>query len=143
LRRHRRRPLSRWRPLDLLPPGFFLPVLVLSRLFRRLFLEYLQKAFDAGTLRFFASLEPLRDGRAFRQYLAPLRRAQWVVFAKPPFAGPEQVLEYVGRYTHRVAISNNRLRDIDNGRVSFAWKDYRDHNRQKVMTLDADELPSR
>ena len=121
-------------------PAFFLPVRVLSRLFRRLFLGRLQKAFDAGKLRFFSSLEPLRDYRAFRRYLAPVRQAPWVVYAKPPFAGPEQVLEYVGRYTHRVAISNNRLRDIDNGRVSFAWKDYRDHNRQKDMTLAADEF---
>jgi hypothetical protein len=121
-------------------PGFFLPVRVLSRLFRRLFLEYLQKAFDAGKLRFFSSLEPLRQCRAFRRYLAPLRQAPWVVFAKPPFAGPEQVLEYVGRYTHRVAISNNRLRDIEDGTVRFAWKDYRDDNRQKVMTLAADEF---
>jgi len=121
-------------------PGFFLPVHALSRLFRRLFLEYLQKAFDAGKLRFFSSLEPLRAGRAFRRYLAPLRRTPWVVYAKPPFAGPEQVLEYVGRYTHRVAISNNRLCDIEDGRVSFTWKDYRDHNRQKVMTLAADEF---
>jgi hypothetical protein len=121
-------------------PGFFLPVRVLSRLFRRLFLEYLQKAFDAGKLHFFSSLEPLRECRAFRRYLAPLRQAPWVIYAKPPFAGPEQVLEYVGRYTHRVAISNNRLRDIEDGTVRFAWKDYRDDNRQKVMTLAADEF---
>ena len=121
-------------------PGFFLPVRVLSRLFRRLFLEYLQKAFDAGKLRFFSSLEPLREPGAFRRYLAPLRRAPWVVFAKPPFAGPEQVLDYVGRYTHRVAISNNRLCDIEDGKVCFTWKDYRDHNRQKVMTVAADEF---
>jgi len=121
-------------------PGFFLPVRVLSRLFRRLFLEYLQKAFDAGKLRFFSSLEPLREPAAFRRYLAPLLRAPWVVFAKPPFAGPEQVLDYVGRYTHRVAISNNRLCDIEDGKVSFTWKDYRDHNRQKVMTVAADEF---
>jgi putative transposase len=85
-------------------------------------------------------LEPLRERRAFLRYLAPLRRAKWVVYAKPPFAGPEQVLEYVGRYTHRVAISNNRLLDIDDGTVRFRWKDYRDHDRQKVMTLAADEF---
>jgi hypothetical protein len=113
---------------------------VLSRLFRRLFLEYLQKAFDAGKLRFFSSLEPLREPGAFRRYLAPLLRAPWVVFAKPPFAGPEQVLDYVGRYTHRVAISNNRLCGIEDGKVCFTWKDYRDDNRQKVMTVAADEF---
>jgi hypothetical protein len=122
------------------PPGFFLPVRVLSRLFRRLFLNYLQKAFDAGKLRFFSSLEPLREHRAFCRHLAPLRRASWVVYAKPPFAGPEQVLEYVGRYTHRVAISNNRLCDIDDGKVRFTWKDYRHHGQRKVMTLSADEF---
>src|SRR6202171_3789039 len=98
-------------------PRYFLPVPVLSCLFRRLFLGYLQKAFDAGHLEFFSSLEPLRERRAFLRYLAPLRRAKWVVYAKPPFAGPKQVLEYVGRYTHRVAISNNRLLDIDDGRI--------------------------
>jgi hypothetical protein len=121
-------------------PRYFLPVPVLSCLFRRLFLGYLQKAFDAGDLEFFSSLEPLRERRAFLRYLAPLRRAKWVVYAKPPFAGPEQVLEYVGRYTHRVAISNNRLLDIEDGTVRFRWKDYRDHDRQKVMTVSADEF---
>jgi Putative transposase/Transposase zinc-binding domain len=121
-------------------PGFFLPVRVLSRLFRRLFLLLLQQAFDAGELQFFSSLEPLRERRAFLHYLAPARQAQWVVYAKPPFAGPEQVLEYVGRYTHRVAISNNRLLAIDDGTVCFRWKDYRDRDRQKAMTVSADEF---
>jgi hypothetical protein len=121
-------------------PGFFLPVRVLSHLFRRLFLGYLQKAFDAGELQFFSTLQPLRERRAFLRYLAPVRQAQWVVYAKPPFAGPEQVLEYVGRYTHRVAISNNRLLDIADGTVRFRWKDYRDRNRQKAMTVSADEF---
>lgn len=121
-------------------PGFFLPVRVLSHLFRRLFLEYLQKAFDAGELKFFSTLEPLRERRAFLRYLAPVRQVQWVVYAKPPFAGPEPVLEYVGRYTHRVAISNNRLLDIADGAVRFCWKDYRDRNRQKAMIVSADEF---
>lgn len=121
-------------------PGFFLPVRVLSRLFRRLFLGYLQKAFDAGDLQFVSSLQPLRERRAFLRYLALPRQAQWVVYAKPPFAAPEQVLDYVGRYTHRVAISNNRLLDIEDGTVGFRWKDYRHHNRQKVMTVSADEF---
>src|SRR6202162_3415761 len=89
--------------------GFFLPVRVLSRLFRRLFLEQLVKAYDAGKLEFFSSLESLRDRSSFLDYLAPTRATEWVVYAKRPFAGPEQVLDYVGRYTHRVAISNNRL----------------------------------
>src|SRR6202035_1981677 len=95
--------------------GFFLSVQVLSRLFRRLFLEYLLKAFDESKLEFFSSLESFRDRSSFLDYLAPLREVEWVVYAKPPFAGPGQVLDYVGRYTHRVAISNNRLLDIAEG----------------------------
>jgi hypothetical protein len=121
-------------------PGFFLPVRVLSRLFRRLFLEHLQAAFDTGKLQFFSSLAQLRDPQAFAAYLAPVRQAEWVVYAKPPFGGPQQVLNYLGRYTHRVAISNHRLLDIDNGKVSFRWKDYRHHEQQKTMALDADEF---
>jgi hypothetical protein len=121
-------------------PNFFLPVPVLARLFRRLFLEYLRQAFDAGDLQFFCSLEPLRMRHAFLRHLAPIRKKDWVVYAKQPFAGPEEVLKYVARYTHRVAISNNRLLDIDEGKVQFRWKDYRDFGRQKTMTLDADEF---
>ncbi len=121
-------------------PDFFLPVRVLSCLFRRLFLESLQKAFDAGKLRFSASLESLRDRQAFVRYLAPLKGTDWVVYAKRPFAGPQQVLDYVGRYTHRVAISNNRLLDIENDRVRFLWKDYRDNNEQKTIDLSAEEF---
>ena len=121
-------------------PGFFLPVRVLSRLFRRLFLKLLQKAFDSGKLHFFSSLESLQDRKAFLRHLAPARKAEWVVYAMAPFAGPQQVLDYVGRYTHRVAISNDRLLDMENGEVRFRWKDYRDDNRQKTMTLKADEF---
>jgi hypothetical protein len=120
--------------------GFFLPVGVLSRLFRRLFLEYLLKAFDAGKLEFFSSLASLRDRSSFLDSLAPLREAEWVVYAKRPFAGPEQVLDYVGRYTHRVAISNNRLLDIAEGKVTFRYKDYRHEAQQKTMTLEAQEF---
>ena len=121
-------------------PGFFLPVRVLSRLFRRLFLAQLQAAFDAGQLRFFNALEALQLPRAFAKYLAPVRRAEWVVYAKPPFGGPKHVLDYLGRYTHRVAISNSRLIDFVDGQVSFRWKDYRHESRQKVMCLDASEF---
>jgi hypothetical protein len=121
-------------------PGLFLSVRVLSRLFRRLFLESLQKAFDSGKLQFFAALEPLRERVAFAKHLARARHAEWVVYAKRPFAGPEQVLDYVGRYTHRVAISNNRLLDIENDQVRFQWKDYRDGGQVKTMTLSADEF---
>jgi hypothetical protein len=121
-------------------PGFFLPVRVLSRLFRRLFLQLLEKAFEDDQLRFLSTLRHLQGSPAFHHYLHPLRQAEWVVYAKPPFAGPQQVLDYVGRYTHRVAISNNRLLDIEDGHVQFRYKDYRHDNQQKTMTLSADEF---
>ena len=121
-------------------PGFFLPVRVLSRLFRRLFLEALQKAYDSGELQFFSQLEPLRDKAAFAAYLAATRQTEWVVYAKAPFGGPAQVLRYLGRYTHRVAISNNRLLRLEDGRVSFLWKDYKHDSAQGVMTLAANEF---
>jgi len=121
-------------------PDFFLPVRVLSRPFRRLFLESLQQAFDFGKLQFFAALEPLRERVAFAQHLARAKAFEWVVYAKRPFAGPQQVLDYVGRYTHRVAISNNRLLDIENDQVRFQWKDYRNGDQVKTMTLSADEF---
>lgn len=128
---------KRWIPCR---RGFFLPVRVLSRMFRRLFLEELEKAFRSGKLRFFASLLPLQSRQAFLSYLAPLRKSEWVVYAKPPFAGPKQVLDYVGRYTHRVAISNNRLLNIDGGKVQFRYKDYRNNAQHRTMTLAADEF---
>ena len=121
-------------------PGFFLPVRVLSRLFRRLFIAQLQLAFDHDELQLFNSLAALRNRAAFAKYLAPARRAKWVVYAKPPFGGPKQVLEYLGRYTHRVAISNSRLREFSDGVVTFAWKDYRHESRNKTMRLDAREF---
>ena len=113
---------------------------MLGRLFRRLFLESLQKAFDSGKLQFFAALESLRQPEAFAELIAQMKACEWVVYAKRPFAGPQQVLDYVGRYTHRVAISNNRLLDIENGQVHFQWKDYRDDGKIKTMTLSADEF---
>ena len=119
---------------------FFLSVRVLSRLFRRLFLESMEKAFNSGKLQFFAALEFLHDPHAFAERIAQAKQIDWVVYTKRPFAGPQQVLDYVGRYTHRVAISNNRLIDIDNGRVKFHWKDYRDNSQIKVMDLEADEF---
>lgn len=122
---------------------FFLSVRVLSRLFRRLFLESMEKAFNSGKLQFFAALESLRDPHAFAVQIAETKETEWVVYAKRPFAGPQQVLDYVGRYTHRVAISNNRLIDIDNGQVQFHWKDYRDNSQIKVMDLEAYEFVRR
>jgi hypothetical protein len=121
-------------------PGFFLPVRVLSRLFRGLFLHYLEKAFTTGQLTFFSTLLPLQERSTFLRHLAPVRTAEWVIYAKPPFAGPQQVLGYVGRYTHRIAISNGRLLAIDNGKIRFRWKDYRHGNHHGTMTLGADEF---
>jgi hypothetical protein len=121
-------------------PRFFLPVKVLSRMFRGLFLHYLEKAFAARELHFFCAQRHLQEPAAFQRNLAPAYDAEWVVYAKRPFAGPAQVLDYVGRYTHRVAISNNRLLSMDNGKVRFRWKDYRDGTRQKTMTLDGGEF---
>jgi hypothetical protein len=121
-------------------PDFFLPVRVLSRLFRRLFLAQLRQAFANGELRFFGSLEELRDTHAFAQYLAPAAEAEWVVYAKRPFGGPAHVLRYLARYTHRVAISNNRLLRVSGNRVMFAWKDYKHGAVQRTMTLEAPEF---
>ena len=122
--------------------GFFLPVRVLSRLFRRLFLEGLAALHQAGKLGFFGDLRDLNEANAFNQYLAPLRKTEWVVYAKPPFGGPEAVLSYLSRYTHRVAISNSRLISADAKTVTFKWKDYRvkNSNRQKVMHLATGEF---
>ncbi len=123
-------------------PAFLLPVRVLGKLFRRLFLTRLTALHDAGRLAFFGSLAPLADRRAFLRHLSPLRKKRWVVYAKPPFAGPEAVLAYLSRYTHRVAISNRRLITCDETSVTFRYKDYRRNgpNRQQVMTLAADEF---
>jgi Putative transposase/Transposase zinc-binding domain len=123
-------------------PGFFLPVRVLSRLFRRLFLQKLVAAHQAGELQFFGNHAPLTDAQAFAAYLAPLRKTEWVVYSKRPFGGPEEVLRYLARYTHRVAISNSRLVAINDNGVAFKWKDYRieGHERYKVMTLATHEF---
>jgi hypothetical protein len=118
-------------------PGFFLPVRVLSRLFRRLFLEMLDAAHGAGQLQFFGEHAALIEPRLFAAYLAPLRKAEWVVYSKRPFGGPQAVLAYLTRYTHRVAISNRRLIAADATAVTLKWKDYRvkGSGRYKVMTL--------
>jgi len=126
-------------------PGFFLSVRVLSRLFRRRFLEELTKAHRAGQLQFFAEYAALSDANAFAEWLAPLRAVEWVVYAKRPFAGPAAVLAYLSRYTHRVAISNSRLLALDERGVTFRWKDYRakGSTRYKTMTLDPHEFMRR
>jgi hypothetical protein len=126
-------------------PGFFLSVRVLSRLFRRRFLEELGNAHRADRLQFFGEHAPLADARAFADWLAPLRKCEWVVYAKRPFAGPEAVLAYLSRYTHRVAISNSRLIAMDERGVTFRWKDYRakGRTRYKAMTLEPGEFMRR
>src|ERR1700676_4601285 len=121
-------------------PGVFLPVRVLSRLFRRLFLEQLHRAFRAGELHFYSQLEPLRDAHAFAAYLAPAAQAEWVVYAKPPFGGAHHVLDYLARYTHRVAISNNRLLSFSDDRVTFLWKAYQHGAAKNTTPLAADEF---
>ena len=123
-------------------PGFFLPVRVLSRLFRRLFLEKLVAAHHAGELQFFGNHAALTDAQAFAAYLAPRRNSEWVVYSKRPFGGPTEVLRYLARYTHRVAISNRRLIALDDNGVTFKWKDYRIEGceRYKVMTLVTSEF---
>jgi hypothetical protein len=123
-------------------PGFFLPVRVLSRLFRRVFLTMLAAAHGAGRLRFFGERAGLADPDAFAAFIAPLRRAEWVVYAKAPFGGPEAVLAYLARYTHRVAIANSRLIAANAETATFRWKDYRANgrHRQKVMALATGEF---
>jgi hypothetical protein len=126
-------------------PGFFLPVRVLSRLFRRRFLEELQRLHDGGKLRFFGEHVALAEPAAFKAWLAPLRKCEWVVYAKRPFAGPQAVLAYLSRYTHRVAISNSRLLAMDERGITFGWKDYRakEKTRHKAMTLSPQEFMRR
>ena len=123
-------------------PGFFLPVRVLSRLFRRLFLERLNQAYRSGELRFFSEHQSLVQADAFARWIKPLRKIEWVVYAKRPFAGPEAVLAYLSRYTHRVAIANSRLLKFNDQGVTFKWKDYRSKHRfrHKSMTLSTDEF---
>jgi hypothetical protein len=123
-------------------PGFFLPVRVLSRLFRRLFLKALLAAHAAGRLNFFGDDITLANAQSFAAFLTPLRKAEWVVYSKRPFGGPEAVLAYLSRYTHRVAIANSRLIAFDERAVTFRWKDYRikGRDRYKRMTLATDDF---
>lgn len=126
-------------------PGFFLPVRVLSRLFRRRFLEELGAAYRSGELQFFGEYAELTDAKTFAKWLAPMGRCEWVVYAKRPFAGPAAVLAYLSRYTHRVAIANSRLISMDATGVTFRWKDYRakGETRYKTMTLEPQEFMRR
>jgi hypothetical protein len=120
--------------------AFFLPVKVLSRVFRGKFVAALQRAFREDRLRFQGCLTPLAQPKTFAAWLRPLFRKDWVVYSKRPFGGPEYVLQYLGRYTHRVAISNHRLISFANGKVTFRWRDSAHHNEQKLMALSLDEF---
>jgi len=131
---------SRWIPCRRYRKSFFLPGKVLSRYFRKRFLIHLRKSFQKGKLQFHGELESLGHPVAFEALCQKASRMEWVVYAKPPFGGPEQVLKYLARYTHRVAISNRRLLSMEDGRVTFEWKDYADGNQTKTMTLEAVEF---
>jgi hypothetical protein len=120
--------------------AFFLPVKVLSRVFRGKFVAGLKRAFRQGKLTFPGSLQPLAREKAFHAFLRPLFRQDWVVYAKRPFGGPEHVLHYLARYTHRVAISNHRLVSVADGKVTFRWKDYAHGSKQRKMTVTAEEF---
>src|SRR6266545_1614825 len=128
---------TRWIPAR---PGFLFPVRALAQVFRGRYLAGLRRAFDRGDLHLTSGLAPLGEPAAFTAWLAALRQHAWVVYCKPPFAGPEHVLAYLGRYTHRVALSNDRLLAVRDGRVRFRWRDYADGNRVKVMDLAVDEF---
>ena len=128
---------SSWiRPRD----GFFLPVKVLSKVFRGKFVAGLRRAFGSGKLSFHGDLKGLSNDRLFREFVRSLYRTDWVVYSKKPFRGPEHVLQYLARYTHRVAISSHRLLAFNDGQVTFRWKDYAHGNKQKTMTLSSDEF---
>ncbi len=129
---------SRW--IACRKSSFFLPVRLLSRRFREKFLGHMRKLFRAGGLQFFGDLRSLADPASFHALCEKAAAIEWVVHAKPPFGGPRRVLKYLARYTHRVAISNQRIRSLENGRVTFDWKDYADRARTKTMTLDAVEF---
>jgi hypothetical protein len=128
---------ERWIPLR---QRFFLPVRVLSRVFRGKFVAGLKQLFRKRRLQFFSACKPLSDGKAFHAFLRALFREDWVVYAKPPFGGPEHVLHYLARYTHRVAISNHRLLNVTDHQVTFRWKDYAHRSRSRAMTLSHEEF---
>jgi hypothetical protein len=128
---------ARWQKC---PAGFFLPVRVLSRVFRGKFLSLLRAAYDRGQLAFCGELAAWGTAQGFKSIVAEAYRAEWVVYAKPPFGGPEQVLKYLARYTHRVAISNDRLLKLEDGQVTFRWKNYAAQGKQQMMTLSALEF---
>jgi hypothetical protein len=120
--------------------GFFLPVRVMSKLFRNKFLDYLKKSYESGDLVFFDSMGHLRQPKAFHLFRRQFYQKKWVVYCKPPFNGAEGVLKYLNRYTHRIAISNERILKLEDGQVSFRWRDYSDGDQEKIMTVAAEEF---
>ncbi len=120
--------------------GFFMPVRVMSSLFRGKFLDHLKNRFESGDLIFPGGIRHLKDPGTFEVFRGQFYHKKWVVYCKPPFDGAEGVLKYLGRYTHRIAISNNRVLNVEDGNVSFRWRDYADGDKQKIMTLKADEF---
>src|SRR6266498_2642725 len=128
---------TRWLPAR---PGFLFPVRAMAKLFRGRYLSRLRRAFERGELHLTGALAALAEPAAFTAWLTELRRSAWVVYCKPPFAGPDHVLAYLGRYTHRVALSNDRLLALADGRVRFRWRDYADGDRVKIMELEVDEF---
>jgi len=123
--------------------NYFIPVKILSKLLRGKFLDFLRKAYENMELQFFGNIQNLHNKNEFQKIIDKAYSTDWVVYAKKPFAGPEQVFDYLGRYTHRVAISNNRILKLEDGKVSFKWKDYTDDNKEKIMTLDVKEFMRR
>ena len=119
---------------------FFIPVKVISRKFRGKFLHYLKKAYYSGELEFFGQIKYLENPQEFENFLTPHYQKEWIVYCKPPFKTAATVVEYLGRYTHRVAISNNSIIKLEDGQVSFKWRDYKDHNKWKVMNVSAEEF---
>jgi hypothetical protein len=120
--------------------GFFLPVRVMSKLFRNKFLDYLQKIYESGELAFYDRMGHLRQPKAFQLFRKQFYQKTWVVYCKPPFTGVEGVLQYLSRYTHRIAISNQRILQLEEGKVSFRWRDYSDGDQEKIMTVAAQEF---
>ncbi|HEY0089212.1 MAG TPA: IS91 family transposase, partial [Candidatus Lokiarchaeia archaeon] len=123
--------------------NYFISIKILSKLFKGKFLDYLKKAFNSNELKFFGKIHNLKNKSCFQIIINRAYLKEWVVYAKKPFAGPKQVLDYIGRYTHRVAISNNRIHSMENDKVSFSWKDYSEDNKQKVMSLEVSEFMRR
>ncbi|TYQ15217.1 UNVERIFIED_CONTAM: transposase-like zinc-binding protein [Acetivibrio alkalicellulosi] len=123
--------------------GFFIRVEVMSSMFKKKFIDTFERAYHGGKLKFYGDIKEYENPKIFYELILTLRNKDWVIYSKPPFGGPEKVLEYIGRYTHRVAISNSRIKSFENGKVTFSWRDYKDDNKKKDMTLESKEFIKR